>query len=224
MANETLKDLLGALHAERLRTWSSEQLKLNIDQREELVAAADPTSWPQVGDFAPHFVLDEVDGARLDLATLTATGPAVLVFFRFATCPACNIALPYYDRTLAPALRDLGARLVAVSPQIPDRLGDIKARHRLSFDVATDRDAFLSRKFGLLFTANEASQAASRASGSFIGDVTGTGTWELPQPAVIVIGQDQRFKFVDVSPDWLTRTEPGPIIAAMRALAAVPAE
>jgi peroxiredoxin len=224
MANETLKDLLGALHAERLRTWSPEQLKLNIDQRQDLVDAADPAAWPQVGALAPEFVLEEVDGARLDLASLTANGPVVLLFFRFATCPACNIALPYYDRVLAPALRELGARLVGVSPQIPERLGDIKSRQGLSFEIATDRDAELSRKFGILFTANEASQAASRASGSFIGDTTGNGTWELPQPAVVVIGQDRRFKFVDVSPDWLARTEAEPVIAAVKALVAVPAE
>lgn len=218
MANETLNDLLAALHAERLRTWSEAQLKLNIDQRRELVEAADPTAWPQVGALAPDFALEEVEGERLDLAGLTANGPAVLVFFRFATCPACNIALPHYDRVLAPALRALGARLVAVSPQVPERLIDIKTRQNLGFEVATDRDALLSRQFGLLFTANSANQEASRASGSFIGDTTGLGTWELPQPAVIVIGQDRRIKFVEVSPDWLDRTEADAIIAAVRSL------
>jgi hypothetical protein len=31
-------------------------------------------------------------------------------------------------------------------------------------------------------------------------------------------------KFADVSPDWLVRTEAEPVIAAVRALAAVPAQ
>lgn len=224
MANETLNDLLAALHAERLRTWSEAQLKLNIDQRRELVEAADPAAWPQVGALAPDFTLEEVEGERLDLAGLTANGPAVLVFFRFATCPACNIALPHYDRVLAPALRALGARLVAVSPQVPERLIDIKTRQNLGFEVATDRDAVLSRQFGLLFTANDANQEASRASGAFIGDTTGLGTWELPQPAVVVIGQDRRIKFVEVSPDWLDRTEADAIIAAVRSASPVLAD
>jgi hypothetical protein len=45
----------------------------------------------------------------------------------------------------------------------------------------------------------------------------------LPQPTVVVIGRDQLVKFVDVSPDWLVRTEAEPVIAAVRALAIVPA-
>jgi hypothetical protein len=50
-----------------------------------------------------------------------------------------------------------------------------------------------------------------------IGDVTGTGTWELPKPTVLVIGTDRVVRFVDVSPDWLVRTEAGPILEAVRA-------
>ncbi|MEW5684464.1 MAG: peroxiredoxin-like family protein [Pseudomonadota bacterium] len=224
MAETSLRDLLAALHAERERTWEPAALQLNIDQRRELVEAADPSTWPQVGAPLPDFELEEVDGERLTLAGLTAAGPAVLIFFRFAGCPACNIALPFYERTLATGLRDLGARLVAVSPQVPERLVEIKRRHTLSFEVASDRDNVLGRKLGVLYTANAATQAASRAKGAFIGDITGTGTWELPQPAVVVIGQDRRARFVDVSPDWLVRTEAGPILTAVRALTLVAAQ
>jgi peroxiredoxin len=114
--------------------------------------------------------------------------------------------------------------LVAVSPQIPERLGEIRTRHDLSFKVASDTDNALGRRFGILYTADEASQVAQRARGGSIGDTTGTGTWELPQPTVVVIGRDQRVKFADVSPDWLVRTEAEPVIDAVRALAAVPAQ
>ena len=186
--------------------------------------AAHSSSWIAAGDPLPAFELEEVDGARLTLESLTAEGPAVLVFFRFAGCPACNIALPYYERELAPGLRELGATLVAVSPQIPERLVEIKRRHDLSFQVATDRDNVLGGKLGVLYTANAASQLAGRRNGSFIGDTTGTGTWDLPQPTVIVIGQDRRVAFVDVSPDWLVRTEAEPVLQAVRALEAVAAE
>lgn len=224
MPEKSLRDLLADLHAERERTWEPAQLKLNVDQRRDLLEAADPARWVKVGDTLPAFELEEVDGERLNVASLTSAGPAVLIFFRFAGCPACNIALPYYDRALAPALRDLGARLVAVSPQVPERLVEIKRRHNLSFEVATDRDNVLGRQLGILYEANAATQLAARAKGSFIGDTTGTGTWELPQPTVIVIGQDGRVRFVEVSPDWLVRAEAEPVIAAVRAAAPVPAE
>lgn len=223
MSQENLAKLLADLHAERVRTWDPAALKINVDQRVTLVEKADPSTWIKVGDQVEPFALLDVEGGELSLESLTAKGPAVLVFFRFAGCPACNIALPYYERALQPTLKALGVPLVAVSPQIPERLGEIRARHGLSFKVASDPDNALGRRFGILYTADEASQAAQRARGSSIGNTTGAGTWELPQPTVVVVGRDHVVRFVDVSPDWLVRTEAEPVIAAVRILAAVPA-
>jgi peroxiredoxin len=220
----SLNQQLADLHTERVRTWDPAVLKINIDQRQTLVETADPAAWVKAGDAVDPFVLKDVEGGDLTLESLTAKGPAVLIFFRFAGCPACNIALPYYDKTLAQALRDVGATLVAVSPQVPERLIEIRQRHDLSFKVASDIGNELGRRFGILYTADEASQAAQRAKGGFIGDTTGTGTWELPQPAVVVIGHDRIVRFVDVSPDWLVRTEADPVIAAVRDITLVPAE
>ena len=222
MSQESLATLLGELHAERVRTWDPAALQVNIDQRATLVEQADPSAWIKAGDKVEPFTLLDVEGGELTLKSLTAKGPVVLVFFRFAGCPACNVALPYYERALQPTLKALGVPLVAVSPQLPERLGEIRTRHDLSFKVASDPDNALGRRFGVLYTADEASQAAQRAKGSFIGETTGTGTWELPQPTVVVIGRDQVVTFADVSPDWLARTEAEPVIAAVRALAAVP--
>lgn len=223
MSQDSLTKQLADLHAERLRTWDPAALKINIDQRATLVEQADPSAWIKVGDRVEPFTLLNVEGGELTLKGLTGNGPAVLVFFRFAGCPACNIALPYYERALQPTLKALGVPLVAVSPQVPERLGEIRARHGLSFKVASDPGNTLGRRLGILYTADEASQAAQRAKGGSIGD-TGTGTWELPQPTVVVIGPDQVVRFADVSPDWLVRTEAEPVIAAVRALAAVPAQ
>jgi peroxiredoxin len=224
MSLKSLKDRLADLHAERERTWDPAQLKINIDQQRTLVETADPSRWVKVGERLEPFTLPDVEGGALSLEALIQRGPAVLVFFRFAGCPACNIALPYYDEALAPDLRDLGATLVAVSPQVPERLGEIRDRHGLSFKVASDPDNALGRRFGILYTADDASQATQRAKGAFIGDTTGTGTWELPQPAVVVIDHERVVRFVDVSPDWLVRTEAEAVLAAVRDITLVPAE
>lgn len=224
IAEESLTAQFEALHAERVTTWEPAKLTKNIEQRQALVAAFDPARSIKVGDLVEPFELLDSEGGLLTLDELVAQGPAVLIFFRFAGCPACNIALPYYDKALAPALRDVGATLVAVSPQVPERLVEIRQRHDLSFKVASDIGNELGRRFGILYTADEASQAAQRAKGGFIGDTTGTGTWELPEPAVVVIGHDRIVRFVDVSPDWLVRTEADPVIAAVRDITLVPAE
>jgi len=215
---ESLKQLLADLHAERVATWKPEALQINIDQRRTLVETADRAAWVKAGDRVPEFRLPEVDGGELTLKDLTARGPAVLVFFRFATCPACNIALPYYARNLWPGLKALGASLTAVSPQVPERLVEIKRKHDLPFNVASDLGNALGHHFGVLYEFDEASKASARAKGSFIGDTTGTGTWDLPMPTVVVIDRRGEVVFADVSPDWLVRTEAEPIIEAARTL------
>jgi len=220
--SESLNDLLAALHAERVRTWDPQALQVNVRQRRTLVETADRAAWVKAGDQAPDVRLTEVDGEELTLQGLTAKGPVVLILFRFATCPACNIALPYYARNLWPTLKALGASLVAVSPQVPERLAEIKRKHGLEIQVASDQNR-LGRAFGVLYEFDEASKAAAKARGGSIGETTGTGTWELPMPTVVVIDRTGKVVFADVSPDWLVRTEADPIIEAVRELALVAA-
>jgi peroxiredoxin len=219
---ESLRQQLADLHAERLRTWDPAVLQVSIDQRKTLVEDSNYAGFVKVGDRLEPFALTEVDQGPLDIDDLLNRGPVVLVFFRFATCPACNIALPYYNRQLAPRLAALGATLIAVSPQDPGRLKDIKDRQALDFLVASDGNV-LGRRLGVLYTFDEGSKAASLAWGSFIGDVTGTGTWELPMPTVVVIDAQRVVRYVDVSPDWMIRTEAGPVVEAVQAILSVPA-
>ena len=216
--SESLNGLLAELHAERVRSWAPDALKVNVDQRQKLVDEAPQRRFVKAGDLVRPFELLKVEGGSLSLEQLVADGPAVLVFFRFAGCPACNIAIPYYERNLQPALHERGVPLVAVSPQVPQRLVEIKTRHGLTLQVASDQDNALAERFGILYQFDEASRQAALAKGPGIGEVTGTGTWELPQPAVVVIGQDQRVHFAEVSPDWLVRSEAQAIIDAVDAV------
>lgn len=221
---ESLNDLLAELHAHREATWDPAVLKINIDQRATLVRDAERRRFVQPGDQVAPFRLLDVEGGALELADLTARGPAVLIFFRFADCPACNIALPYYNRQLAPRLAALGVPLVGVSPQTPEKLVEIKRRHALDFAIATDVDNALGRRFGILYEFDEPSKQAALASGAFIGDVTGTGTWELPMPAAIVIDRNSIVRFADVSPDWLKRGEAPDIVEAVESVLDVASE
>ncbi|MBI6885043.1 peroxiredoxin-like family protein [Pseudomonas putida] len=218
--SESLNSLLADLHAQRLSTWEPEALQVNIDQRKRLVNEAQTEQYVQVGDTLLPFTLLKVEGGNLDSDELLAKGPAVLIFFRFAGCPACNIALPYYQRRLYPRLQAMGVPLVAISPQVRERLIEIKTRHNLALQVASDPENQLGRRLGILYSFDEPSRNVALAKGGSIGEITGTGTWELPQPAVVVIDSDGTVAFAEVSPDWLVRTEAEPVIQAVEKLLA----
>lgn len=215
MTQESLTEQFEALHAERVRTWKPEQLAKNVDRRAQLAANFDPSKVVQVGDALDPFELEDIDGNTLTLEQLVADGPAVLVFFRYAGCPACNLALPYYDRQLRPELEKAGISLIAISPHLPETgLGAIRDRHGLGYTVASDRDNQLGRRFGITFDRDLVPEG--QQSPGWIGELTGTGTAEFPQPAVIIVDQDRVVRFADVSPDWLRRTEAPAILDAVR--------
>jgi peroxiredoxin len=50
-----------------------------------------------VGDKAPEFLLDRLEGGKTSLAELLRHGPVLLVFFK-VSCPVCQLALPFLDR------------------------------------------------------------------------------------------------------------------------------
>jgi peroxiredoxin len=212
---KSLKERFQDLQAEREKGWEPAKLAANATQRARLKQRFDPAATAQIGDTFPPTKLANVEGGSLTIRDLTENGAAVLVFFRFAGCPACNIALKYYEETLWPALRQRGVPLVALSPQRPDLLRAIKDRHPLTFTVATDPGNGLSDYLGITFVPDK---RPSPPPPGWIGEVTGTGSWALPQPAVVLVDCDQTIRWLQVSPDWLDRPEADEILAQVERL------
>jgi len=210
MSHTPLRDRFARLQAERDRTWTPEQLARNAGQRQALVDRHDPTAHPQPGDPIAPFTLIDQDGRELASDALAAGGPAVLVFFRFGGCPACNIAMPYYNETLWPQLRTAGIPLVAVSAQNPVDHGIID-RHGLSFTVAADPGYALARELGITFLPDDRPPVVQGES--WIGATLGTHSYEIDQPAVLILDRGGTVRWLDVSPDWMARTESDQILA-----------
>lgn len=210
-STEFLSELFSALQAERERLWEPDKLAANAAQRRHLVETFDPDRVAKAGEQLDSYGLIDVESGEIGLADLVARGPAVLIFFRFGGCPACNIALPYYDRNLWPTLYAANIPLVAVSPQKPEGLKDIRDRHQLRLRVASDPDNRLARRLGISFVPENPPQP----SPGWIGELTGIGTAELPQPTVVVLEQDLSIRSIQVSPDWLVRAEADEILAQL---------
>lgn len=210
MSTKSLAARFAELQAERERTWSKEQLEKNAAQRRILVERFDPASRPKAGDRLAPFTLVDADGGTIESTALLANGPAVLVFFRFGGCPACNIALPYYNETLAPVLADAGIPLLAVSAQIPVDKGPTE-RHGLAFPTYGDPGYALGRQLKLTFLPED--QPAVQPGQPWIGATLGTDSYEITEPAVVIIEGDHTIRFIDASPDWLARSEADAVLA-----------
>lgn len=61
-----------------------------------------------VGEAAPEFRLQNLDGEPRGLRDLVGVGPVLLAFFK-VTCPTCQLAMPYLERiSKAEGLRVVG--------------------------------------------------------------------------------------------------------------------
>ena len=169
------------------------------------------------GDMAPDFTLPNAQGSPVPLSNLVAQGPVVLVFYRGGWCPYCNLQLRAYQRVL-PEIRQLGAQLVAISPEPPDASLSTAEKNALEFEVLSDVESKAARAYRLLFDFSEPLKKAYIGMGRDLSEVNADGQWHLPIPATYVIGGDGCVELAYVDPEYRNRLEPSDILAALQRL------
>jgi peroxiredoxin len=171
---------------------------------------------PRVGTTAPLFTLPDARGGRVALADLLGQGQVVLVFYRGAWCPYCNLQLAAFQGALADIRAD-GATLVAVSPQTPDQSLTLAEQRALEFPVLSDAGNRVAAEYGLVFTPGAEALATMRELGADLANFNGDDTNKLPAASTFVIGRDGRIRFASVSADYRWRVGPDEVLAALRA-------
>jgi peroxiredoxin len=175
----------------------------------------DPADFAAVGTPVADFKLADATGGQVSLDELVADGPAVLTFYRGGWCPYCNVTLRTYQQELLPELKKLGVRLAAISPQLPDGSLSTKEANELDFAVLSDVGNEVARSLGITFHPTAEVQEAGAKLGSNLNAVNGSTDVELPHPTVLIVDQDKTIRFIDVHPDYTTRTDPSAVLAAL---------
>ncbi|WP_299569420.1 peroxiredoxin-like family protein [uncultured Williamsia sp.] len=183
--------------------------------RDALDAAGVPDDVAAVGTTLPDADVLAVDGSSTRLSDELGGRPAVLVFYRGAWCPFCNIALRAYQQELEPALEERGVTLVALSPQKPDGSLSVQESDELTYTVLSDPGNAVARSLGIIAPTNPDALAAQRELGLDVTELNADGTAELPFPTVVVIDETRTVRFIDVHPNYTTRTESAQIITAV---------
>ncbi|HUN38256.1 MAG TPA: peroxiredoxin-like family protein, partial [Trebonia sp.] len=142
-------------------------------------------------------------------------GPSVLVFYRGAWCPYCNIALSAYQAELLPQLTERGIPLIAVSPQKPDGSLTMQQKHSLAFAVVSDPGNVIAGRLGILTRPSQEARAAQLQLGLDLASVNADGTTTVPMPATVILDASRAIRWIDVHPDYSTRTEAGQVVDAL---------
>ena len=137
------------------------------------------------------------------------------VLHRGAWCPYCNLALRAYQEDLVPELQRRGVTLVAISPQKPDGSLSMQEKNGLTFAVLSDPGDRVAVALGVLTAPTRATQAAQRTLGTDLSSINADGTAGVPMPTVAIIDGAGRIGWIDVHPNYATRTEVTAIIEAL---------
>ncbi len=169
----------------------------------------------KAGDIAPSFSLPNAIGKLVNLDELLQKGKLVIIFYRGTWCPYCNLQLATYQSVLG-QIKDLGANLIAISPQNPDQSLSIQEKNQLEFEVLSDKGNTVARQFTTIFkNADVAVEALSQLGinfNSYYEDKSG----EILVPAVFVINTDGNILFAQSEGgDYRHRVEPRDVLKAL---------
>lgn len=171
----------------------------------------------KAGDVAPDFTLADTRGDLVNLAALAAKGPVVLSFYRGGWCPYCNLELRALQQAQA-AFAELGASLIAVSPQTADNSRVTVETQALLFPVLSDNGCAVAQSYGLAYDVGEDLRAVFTELGHLLPAINGTDRWLLPVPATYLIDRDRRVLLASVDTDFRHRLEPQTILDALDCL------
>ncbi|MEN8132897.1 MAG: peroxiredoxin-like family protein [Pseudomonadota bacterium] len=173
----------------------------------------------KVGERAPDFTLPNAFGKPVSLSGQLAKGPVVLTFYRGAWCPYCNLELKALHNAL-PRIEDLGAHLIAVTPQQPDKSLEQVRKDSYPFEILSDLDSTVMRDYRLYFTVpRDLSDLYRDRFGLDLAAYNGPGRYDLPVPGTFVIDHHGIVRAAFADTDYKRRMEPTDIIAALHALA-----
>lgn len=187
------------------------------EERRVLAHSSTPAT-PSSGSPFPDPELLDVDAAPTSITRIRAGRPAVVVLYRGAWCPFCNLALrTYQDRLIAP-LSERNIALIAISPQKPDGSLTMQEKHSLGYAVLSDPGNRIAGELGVLTHPSEMAVDAQIAAGLDLTTVNADGTTDIPMPTTAIIDELGRLAWIDVHPDYSTRTEPEQILDALHEL------
>jgi peroxiredoxin len=120
---------------------------------------------------------------------------------------------------VAGALKELGATIVAITPQLAEASRSLIEKQKISFDLLSDPGNAYAAKLGLRFTLPDDLKAVYLSFGNDLAVRNGEASWTLPMPGRFVIDRGGIVRAADADPDYEHRPEPQQTIDDVKALA-----
>ena len=215
----SLSEKLAAIRAARAKNIPEEKRAIMGRATHELRKSGIMDDVIKAGDPLPSFALRNIYDVEITSADLLAKGPAVLNLFHGHWSPFCNAEVCAL-RDIVDPLREAGANLVAITPQLAEYSRRMSETHRLSFTMVHDPGNAYADELGLRFTVPDEVREIYLDLGYDLAAANGDDSWTLPVPARLVVDSDGIVRSTDIDPNYTQRPEPQKTLDDVRSLAA----
>ena len=110
----------------------------------------------------------------------------------------------------------LGASIIAITPEQPEKSVATTEKDHLSFNVLSDAGNHVARQFKLVFPVAEVLRPIYKNIGADLPAYNGDESWELPMPGTFVIDTSGTVRLAFVDADYTRRLEPQAIVDCLR--------
>jgi len=126
--------------------------------------------------------------------------------------------LQAYQKRL-PEIQALGASIVAIAPEQPEKTVATTEKDHLSFPALSDAGNNVARQFKLVFPVAEVLRTIYKNIGADLPAYNGDESWELPIPGTFVVDKRGIVRLAFVDADYTHRLEPQAIVDCLKSLA-----
>jgi peroxiredoxin len=117
-------------------------------------------------------------------------------------------------------VRAIGARIVALTPEVGRYTRSLHKRLNLTFDILTDPHLTVAQQFRLVFVLPDYLRNLYKSWGVALDRFHQESEYRLPMPARYVIDQGGIIRWADVNADYTIRPEATDTLQILRGLSA----
>lgn len=184
-------------------------------QQSLIAASASETQALRKGATLPDVSLRDTNGNPVELRALHQDKPLVIVFYRGSWCPICTRHFAELIKVY-PQIAELGAAVVAISPDTIENSKANAAKLSIPFLVLSDSDLTAAKAFGLAFKVDDRTLDQYRKFGINLEKASGESHRSLPVPAVYIVDTSGTIIFAHSDPDYTKRLEASTIVEELR--------
>jgi len=213
----SLQEQISHMQQQMIKQIPSEVLDTLMNAKAQMVSEKPETNALKEGDRIPYFKLYRHDAELVDVADVLQEKNLVISFYRGTWCPYCNIEL-HSLIDCYPAIKQAGAELIAISPELPDQSMSYIEKKQIPFQVLSDPGNLVAKKFALVIHLSEVLQEVYKGFDFDLVNKNGDLNWNLPIPATYLVTHDGIIHYAYINSDYTQRMEPDDIIRELQLL------